>query len=166
MKKEKTICFTGHRKLPKGIVLEQLQNDLYECIKEVIQKGFDCFVFGGAIGWDLLCAELILQLKKEYKNIRLIGVIPFWGQEKEWSEEEQVQYYRILSNCDEVIVLHEQWEKNSYKKRNQCMTDYSSMVIAYWNGNRRSGTGQTVRMGEQKNCSIMNLYKKQIDTNS
>lgn len=161
MQEKKVACFTGHRKLPQGVLLEQIKMALESTILEAIGKGYETFIFGGAVGWDMLCGAMVIQLQKEYPHIQLIGAIPFLDQELERKDEEQKEYRAILSMCHDMIVLCEYEQKNCYEKRNQYMVDCSDLVIAYWDGRKRSGTGQTIRMAGQKKSNIVNLYEKQ-----
>ena len=52
--KQKTVCFSGHRQLPKGEALEKLKERLKAEISKAVNDGYDTFIFGGAIGFDLL----------------------------------------------------------------------------------------------------------------
>ena len=53
-----------------------MKNKLKEEIIKAIKNGYTTFISGMALGFDMICAEIILQLKKEYPNIKLIGAIP------------------------------------------------------------------------------------------
>lgn len=55
--KQKTVCFSGHRQLPKGEALEKLKERLKAEISKAVNDGYDTFIFGGAIGFDLLCGR-------------------------------------------------------------------------------------------------------------
>ncbi|WP_317854461.1 SLOG family protein [Chakrabartyella piscis] len=156
--KEKTASVTGHRKLPMDMELEILQKQLANEIEVSINDGYIRFLFGGAIGWDMLCGFVVASLKEKYKEIQLVAVVPFREQEEKWSKEEQTKYRELLHLCDEVIILQEEYTKDCFKNRNQYMVDHSSKVIAYYNGGVRSGTGQTIRMAEKQKLNIVNLY--------
>ena len=78
-----TCCFTGHRnqKLPWRFK----ENDL-RCIKmkesarnqivSAIKRGYNHFISGMAIGFDMICAEIVLDLKEQYPNIILECALP------------------------------------------------------------------------------------------
>lgn len=72
--KEKTCCFTGHREIPKGMY-PMLTAELERELHGLIQRGFQYFGAGGALGFDTLAAEAVLRLKEQYPDIRLILVL-------------------------------------------------------------------------------------------
>ena len=68
-------CFTGHRKIPQrksGQIQERLRNE----IVTAIQNGYTFFYAGGAIGFDTMAAQAVLELKAQYPHIKLILVLP------------------------------------------------------------------------------------------
>ncbi len=153
----KILAFTGHRSLPSGQKLSQLEKTLAKEIELAINGGYDTFMFGGAIGFDMLCANMVAVYKKAYP-IKLIAVIPYKNQADKWSTSDKQNYKHLLSTCDEVITLSEHYHTDCYKNRNQYMVDRATKLIAYYDGGQRSGTGQTVRMAQRKNITITNLY--------
>ncbi|WP_317854369.1 SLOG family protein [Chakrabartyella piscis] len=163
MNREKTVCFTGHRHLPKGEAFEKLKCKLISEINQAIADGYDTFLFGSAEGFDLLCGEIVAQMKKiipiqNPRKIKLIAAIPYEEQAKDFSEEDRERYYKLHAQCDDVVFVSIQYHKDCFKNRNQYMIDHSSKVIAYYNGGVRSGTGQTIRMAEKQKLNIVNLY--------
>lgn len=72
---EVTACFTGHRaqKLPWKFnekdprCIEKKENAKAE-IEKAIQRGYTTFLCGMAFGFDMICAEIVLELKKKYQN--------------------------------------------------------------------------------------------------
>ena len=82
-KKSVTACFTGHRKIPpieSSVVSENLRKTLVQCI----ENGYCYFGAGGALGFDTLAAQTVLELKKEYPHIKLILVLPCQNQTRGW----------------------------------------------------------------------------------
>ena len=73
--KQKTCCFTGHREiLDKDYKI--LKENLKYVIIQLIKKGIIYFGVGGARGFDMLVEKIILDLKKQYPQIKLILVLP------------------------------------------------------------------------------------------
>lgn len=70
----KVACFSGHRKLPEDNA--ELKNSLESAIIKLIEQGVIYFGAGGALGFDMLAEETVLQLKQRYPQIRLILVLP------------------------------------------------------------------------------------------
>ena len=163
-KRNKTLCFSGHRpeKLPKGkekfnFILQRLYNE----IDKAIFEGYDTFIFGACYGFDLICAEQVLLRKKiiQYKNpvyIKLIAVVPFEEQAAKWKEQDRDKYFNILSKCDGVIILNKHYRIGCYHERNRYMVDNSSKFICYYNGSG-GGTGYTVEYAKKRAIQIVNL---------
>ncbi|WP_037372548.1 SLOG family protein [Anaerovorax odorimutans] len=163
--KENAICFSGHRseRLPQNKEqLRKLKEILWEEINKAILDGVDTFYFGACYGFDLLCADVVLKLKKDItykdmKEITLIAVIPFEEQAKNWDEVNRDNYYDILSQCDKVITLNTCYRQGCYKDQNRYMVDRSSKMICYYDSSKRK-TVYTVKYAELKNLQIINLY--------
>lgn len=164
--KENSLCFSGHRseKLPKSKdKLDNLKLRLFLVIDKAIESGIDTFYFGACYGFDLLCAEIVLMKKRENniinsKKIKLIAVVPFEEQAKNWNENDREKYYNTLTECDEVITLQTRYSQGCYYARNRFMVDLSSKMICYYDGGT-GGTGYTFNYAEKNNLQITNLYE-------
>ena len=49
--KEKSVCFTGHRKIPPED-LPMVRENLHNALIDSIEKGYERFLAGGALGLD------------------------------------------------------------------------------------------------------------------
>lgn len=82
--------FTGHRTkelLQSGFTLEQIRMRLLITIEKlIVEKGFDAFISGGAIGIDQMAYDCVAELKKKYPHIRNIVAIPYKDQPKPWEK--------------------------------------------------------------------------------
>ena len=147
-----TACFTGHRpkSLPCGYNEEHLacikiKFQLRRLIVGVIEKkNVTKFISGMAVGVDTWAAEIVLDLKDDYPNIALEAAIPCRTQAASWNVKSKERYERLLSRCDTVTVLQEQYTADCMQKRNEYMVDGSDYVIAVWN-RKPSGTSKTIR---------------------
>ena len=66
--KKYTVCFTGHRKIPPE-QMDTLARRLKKAIIELIENGYLYFGAGGALGFDTLVAQTVLELKGMYPKI-------------------------------------------------------------------------------------------------
>ncbi len=160
IEKERTVCFTGHRpnKLPinergPSVVLSAIKSTLYYKILELAQQGYEYFVTGLAKGVDLWAAEFVIQVRKSYPNIKLIGVKPFEGHGDDFLGEDLYTYNNVLCDSDEIICLADKYSSDVYKKRNYFMVDNSSLLVAVVD-NYRSGTGQTINYARKKGIPV------------
>lgn len=145
---EKTCAFTGHRVIRDIIDGEQLER----IVTEYIDGGYDTFLCGMAIGFDMLAAELILKIK-ETRNIKLVACVPCPAQEKYFSPEDKKRYGEIIARCDEVRVLNDHYYRGCMQMRDRYMVDNASLVIAYRRVNE-GGTHYTVKYAAENGKKI------------
>ena len=162
--KENTCCFTGHRpsKLPWGYNESGTQFELFrERLKEVIvssiQNGYTHFISGVALGFDIISAEIVLELKKIYKSITLECALPCINQSYRWSDEQKDRYNRVLSLADKITnVTNKYYFSGCMALRNDYMLNNSSLVIACTE-DRFSGSGVTVSRAEELGLEVINV---------
>ena len=158
--KDTTVCLTGHRPqfLPwkydeaKSSCL-RFKQDLKIIFENKIKSGFTTYLIGMAEGFDLISAEILLNLREKY-NITIVAVVPCLGQELKWKTSQQNKYKKILSQCNDKIILYPKYTPNCMNDRNKYMVDNSNLVIACYNG-KPSGTRNTLRYAVKKGCNII-----------
>lgn len=136
-------CFTGHRPEKMFRAECDIKKDLEREIKQSIDSGFKVFISGMARGTDLWAAEIVLKQKRNNQDIKLICAIPYIGFEKSWSIKTQTQYHHILDHADFIKVLDQSYSLRVFQIRNEWMVNYSSKVIAVFNG-KAGGTKNTI----------------------
>ena len=153
----KSCCFTGHRKVK---ITDELKAGLRRVLTGLIKTGVTEFYAGGAIGWDMLCEKTVLELKQEYCGIHLHIIMPcsLDEQTQKWDSQQITEYKGIIERADSVEIVSESYSKDCMKKRNARLVELSDVCVCYYK-NKRSGTGQTVRMAEKKGIEVINLYQ-------
>ena len=155
------VCFTGHRKIdcPDMYALKTL---LDSTICGLVKRGVTDFYCGGALGFDTMCAHMILYLKKRKAlGIKLHLVLPCSNEEqtKNWSYNDKQEFYAILMAADEVEYIGSEYTKDCMKRRNARMIELSDGCVCYYDASvGRSGTVQTGRMAESTGIEIINLF--------
>lgn len=159
----KTCCFTGHRPqfFPWGNDTQdpraqKLLKKLKSATETAISQGVDLFYCGGARGVDTWAANIIIQLKKENPNIRLIIAIPFAGFNADVAEKD---YLDSLAGADQIIVTSQRIDEESYKIRDRYMVDNSDLVIAVYDERTglRSGTYQAWKYAQKQKREIIQI---------
>lgn len=155
-----TLCFTGHRvqKLPWGENEDDerctnMKKVLKAKIIEAIKSGYIYFISGMALGFDIISAEMVLGLKKDFPQIKLIGAIPCEDQYKVWKPYQIKRYKEVLSRCDSIRCLYDTYNDKCMLERNDYMLNNSSLVIALYDG-KGGGTGYTVKKAKEKGLTI------------
>ena len=153
--KNQTCCFTGHRHLAQE-KLPQIEKALKALIIIRMSQGVTNFVCGGALGFDILAAEMVLSIKVKIPEIGLIMALPCRNQDKGWSFADKRRYKNVLKKADEVIYLSEKYYDGCMLDRNRYMIDNSACCIAYLTQNR-GGTLFTVNYAKRNNVEVFNI---------
>lgn len=144
-----TMCFCGHSKLYSSY--DSIRAKCLEIVRGLIAKGADSFLIGDYGDFDGLAASVCLALKKDYPNIEVCLVLPYYRPHID--DYTQQRYNRFDS------VITPALENTPYRyriiKANQYMVDQADIVIAYV----RSGGGaaKTMEYAQKKRKTIINL---------
>lgn len=136
-------CFTGHRPEKLNTSEKEVKAALRKQIDQAVHDGFTVFITGMARGVDLWAAEIVLDLRKRNKEIRLICAIPHDGFEARWSPSWQELYRYVLAEADLTRVISKGYHTGVYQVRNEWMVNHSTRVIAVFNG-QPSGIKNTI----------------------
>lgn len=158
----KVLCCTGHRP-SKVLWLNNQSSDKYISILETmgyklqtyLDEGYDHFISGMAQGIDLIFAETVIQFKEHYDlNIKLECVLPCRNQTDKWNNNDTQRYNAILAKADIITVISEVYNEKCMMERNIYMVDHSNTVLGFWNGEKHSGTWNTIRYAQLMNKDI------------
>lgn len=146
-------------------MLDTVSERLKETVNSAIQNGYRCFITGGAVGFDTMAAQTVLNSKKEHrrKKIKLILAIPYPQQAEKWEKAEIEEYERIKALADEVIYISKEKKKGCMHARNRYMIGNSSLCIAYMT-KHTGGTAYTVKYAQENNKKICNIAENQCET--
>ena len=151
----RTCCFTGHRKIPLD-QLESVTQRLRDAVIASIKDGYRYFGAGGALGFDTLAAQTVLELKKDYPNIKLILVLPCKTQTRGWKQEDIEEYNRVIQAADKVVYTSQDYYNGCMHKRNRHLVNNSSKCICYFT-EKPGGTFYTVKYASERGLSIVNI---------
>ena len=153
--KDKICCFTGHRVIVDSLQL--IKNKLKETITNMVEfDGFSEFYAGGAIGFDMLAANTVVELRQNNPNIKLTLILPCKDQDRYWNINQKIEYERIKLLADSVFYISETYTEGCMLQRNRYMVDNSQKCICYLK-EMRGGTAYTVRYAAKKGVPIINL---------
>ena len=157
--KAKTCCFTGHRDIPAGM-LTPLKLAVKEKVLSLLTQDIVYYGVGGAIGFDSLAAETLLELRAEHPQIKVILVYPFEGFDSRWPEEQRIRYRTLWPQYDKRVCVSPMPGREAYVKRDRHLVDHSGRCIAYCTRSY-GGTAYTVRYAHSKGCQVYNLAAHQ-----
>ena len=157
-REEQTCCLTGHRIIPPGEeskIMVRARNILLRLIRE---KNVRYFGVGGAVGFDMLITEYLLNLKahKEHQ-LKIISVLPWpgWRETEDWTDLLRMREDRILTRCDKVVYVRPEYEKNVFLLRDRKLVEGSAYCVSYCN-RPRTGTAYTVRYALDHGVKVFN----------
>ncbi|WP_250277792.1 SLOG family protein [[Clostridium] colinum] len=161
----KVCSFTGHRPNKFNFKYDEEHIDcirikakLIDEIENLYLNGVKYFLTGCAMGVDIWCAEIVLQLMKKYNDIKLFCVLPFNNHCEKWNESYKLRLKNIIDNSTKTIKLQESYTTDCYFKRNKYLVDKSNIILGVYDLNiEKSGTKNTLNYAIQQNKEIIIL---------
>lgn len=161
----KTCFFAGHRPYKFTYAQEEekifyinLENSISSSILDLINKGYDTFLCGGTIGFDIMCAEAVINFKKEFPHLRLGCMLPFENHHTSFPNEWQRRFLNILEACNFIDYISPEYAIGCYYDRNKKMVENSSYMITYFDG-KGGGTARVVAAAQFAKLKITNLFE-------
>ena len=163
-------AFTGHRphKFPwrydeADRRCVALKAALTEQIMALSEAGATDFYSGGADGVDCWAALIVLELRKKNPAFRLHCILPHEGQADKWSALAQERYNAILEQSDSVDYVSHTYYDGCMIERNHRLVESAGLLLAVYNGVRRSGTGATVNYARKMGREIIVIDPDTLD---
>ena len=123
----------------------------------VAHPDVDAIYFGGARGGDTIALQAALYFRQGQRPW-LTVVVP----DRVESQPEETRAW--TRQADEVIELRNAITSKdhfiSYTIRDRYLVDVASYLVAFFNGNHKTGTGKTVRMAEKVGLLVYHVPLK------
>ncbi len=155
------IGITGHRpgKLGWGYNYEHPKWIKVKNIVKEYLKNWGCkeVWVGMALGFDIVVALAVLELKDEGYNIKLNCAVPCRNHYSKWPKKSIDMCNSIMEKADSVVlVTDEDYSPHLMQKRNMYIVDICSKLLALWNGSA-GGTGNCLiyAWNQAKDVSII-----------
>ena len=155
---QQTCCLTGHRVIPPGEENKIMVRTKYILLRLIREKNVRYFGVGGAIGFDMLAAEYLLDLKaRKEHQLKIISVLPWpgWRETEDWTDALRDREERILRACDKVVYVRPAYEKSVFLLRDRKLVEGSAYCVSYCN-RPRTGTAYTVRYALDRGVKVYN----------
>ncbi len=153
------VCgFTGYRyeKLPfsRGdtAAVARLRERLKQACLRAIGAGCTRFISGFAEGSDLLFAQAVLELQRDYAVV-LEAALPFPNSHSRWGEADKALYLSLLPRCASVYTASQYPGRRFYLMRNDYIVAQSDRLIAVYDG-KPGGTAYTLARAREKGVMI------------
>lgn len=151
------ICaFTGHRPTRFAFKYNEaaptcakLKNVLAKQIARLYRCGVTQYLTGCALGVDMWAGEAVLALAEQYPELSLRCIVPFAGQERQWTTAQQARYNVLLQRSSQTVII-----------RDRYLVDNSDVLLAVYDGEakKRSGTGYTVRYAQSTGKPVLLIH--------
>lgn len=157
----KVCCFFGHRKIS---VTDELKKRVFiVCERLITEKGVGIFLFGSKSEFDLMCREVMSELKQKFPHITRVYV----RAEYRYINERYEKYLLKSSESTFYCPLSENAGKYTYIKRNTYMVDKSDFCVVYFDdgyilsqNGKSSGTRLAYYYAMQENKNIINVFQR------
>ena len=149
--KARACAVTGHRIVEKDLDKKCLTS----IFTQLLEKGFDTFLIGMALGFDTICFN-ILHLLKQTFQLKIIACIPCENQDYKFTFEQKKNYKKMLETADEKIYISKEYTPYCMQKRNRFMVDNASALVAYYR-HEKTGTSYTVNYALKQNVSVIRV---------
>lgn len=160
--RSKTCCFTGHRPNrlpwladPCDLRTKALKQALWQRILSSYEQGYTCFLSGMALGVDLICARLVLELAETEREVQLVAVVPYPAQAARWSAADRREYQAVLHSCGErIVVVSPSYHRQCFALRNRYLVDHARRIIGVYDGAPSGGTFQTLEYARKQGLEM------------
>lgn len=94
-----------------GYIKKALENHLIQ----LIEDGLEWVILSGQLGVETWAAELVIELKETYPELKYAIITPFLEQEKNWNDTKKEKYQMICAKAD----FHTSVTKKPYEGASQ-----------------------------------------------
>ena len=154
-KRKMTCCFTGHRDLPFGKE-ETIWKAVNARLQPLIAQGVRYFGVGGALGFDMLIAERMLELREKNSQIKVILVLPFREYQSRWTSAQKARAACVERCADKIVYCCKYPSKSAFLMRDRHLVDCSAYCIGYCT-RTAGGTAYTLRYAKAQGLTVWNV---------
>ena len=145
-----TVTFCGHSHLYGEY--ETVKERCFAVVRKLIEAGADTFLIGNYGNFDTIAAAVCLELKKDYPNIQVCLVLPYYVPNLDEYQRQRIEKF------DSVITpnLGNTPHRLRIIKVNQWMVSESDTVIGYVRASY-GGAIKTLNFAKKKRKKIISL---------
>lgn len=156
------IAMTGQR--PQSLDGDYTyKSEMWRFIDDELERTFQKInpkrvITGMALGVDTVAAEVAFRM-----GIPFTAAVPFVGQEKNWSSEQQQRYRELLNVASdiEIVCKEPDFYAKDFQKRNEWMVDNADIVVAVSNRNdgklMKGGTANCIRYAFKQEVPVYHI---------
>ena len=102
----KRLVVTGYKQHELGIFDEKnpgirfIKKALENRFRALLDEGLEWVILSGQLGVETWAAEVVLEMKEEFPELKYAVLTPFLDQEKRWNETKQENYRMLIEQAD------------------------------------------------------------------
>ncbi|WP_301420427.1 DUF1273 domain-containing protein [Mammaliicoccus lentus] len=135
-----SIYFTGYKPFELNIFnddqpeVKVIKAYIKELIENEIEEGVEWVIISGQLGFELWTAEVTIDLKNKYPDLKLAVLTPFLNHFNKWNETNQQKYQNIVMNADYVNAIHQSEYQGAFQFRqaNDFILDNTDKTILFY----------------------------------
>lgn len=151
----KTCCFVGPRTLPPGII-ERITVRLNEEMEALIRQGVTHYLSGGARGFDLVAAALVVAKREMGSDLHLHFILPYREYDALWPEREKKLSHDLLSEADTVQYIKDSFRVGCVRNHSRYLVGHSEYCIYAPAGGGRD-ISQAVRYAGRQGVRLISV---------
>jgi uncharacterized phage-like protein YoqJ len=146
----KTAFITGHRTFDYPFDYPSLRRGINQLTNLAINRGFNCFLTGMALGTDAIAAIIWAE-----RNLTWKAILPCPDQDSKWTYKQQQDYRQLLTKATEIKVLYPQYQPGAMQARDQYLVNNSQLGLAVWDGRETGGAYLTITMAQKAKLPLI-----------
>lgn len=149
---ETVVGVSGHRHMEHDteVIKDEVTKRLIEFKAKKVYTGM-------ALGFDLLCAEVCIEL-----GIPFVAAVPFANQESAWMDMDKKRYHALLAQAESIaVVCTGPYHVSMYHRRNEYIVKKADKMLFYLN-ETTGGTAACAKLaikkfGAERGGDIVNI---------
>lgn len=133
----KTVYITGYKSYELNIFKDDapevyyLKEFIKHKIEQLLDEGLEWVLIQGQMGIELWSAEVVIELKETYPELKLGVITPFESHTTKWNEQNQTKYINIINHADFIeSVFHSEYQGPfQFKQADQFMLDHTDQTL-------------------------------------
>lgn len=153
----KRLVITGYKQHELGIFDNKhpgigiIKKALKRHLLELIEEGLEWVILSGQLGVETWAAELVMDLREEYAELKYAIITPFLDQHKNWNEEKQEKYEEILMMADfDSSITNKPYEGPwQFKEKNKFFIRNSDALLVVYDEEKEGSPKYIKELAEQ-----------------
>jgi uncharacterized phage-like protein YoqJ len=106
------------------------------------------------LGWEQALAKAAVELK-----IPFVVSFPFPGRDKDWSQENRVLYYELLSRAAELYQVNDEYSETALRECRAWQTEQADLILTLWDYEFEGDVYHAIHSALQQEVEVNNLWQ-------